>query len=144
MEPIVDVPFVPVTVIVDEASRLPDILKSPATVEEALEINPPYKLARLATDKVELAESGPEILKIPETVEDEEEMKPDRVDKPEALRILADKVEEELKTPLTNKLLEKVEEAEEMIPFMKLASPPKKELLETNSCEVEAFPVTAR
>ena len=83
-------------------------------------------------------------MKIPETVEEALEMKPDKVDNPEALRILADKVEEELKTPLTNKLLEKVEEAEEINPFMKLASPPKKELLETNNCEVEALPVTAK
>ena len=44
--------------------------KLPITVEEPLEINPPFKLAKLATDKVEEADNGPDTWKVLATVEE--------------------------------------------------------------------------
>lgn len=113
-------------------------------VDEAEEIKPPYKLESPFANKVEEALNGPLTLRMLEKVEEAVERRPDKVESPLALNTLADKVEEELKTPLTNKLLEKVEEALDINPFIKLASLPNEEVLETVNCEVEALPVTVK
>ena len=134
IEPIVEVPDVPVTVMVEDARRLPDTWKFPATVEEALEINPPYRLERLATSNVEEALNGPLTWKGPETVLEAVDRKPfENVAR-----------EEKFAKPVTLRMEANVEEAEEMNPAMKLEIPPKNEELETRSWEVDALPVTAR
>ena len=57
-------PFWAVVVAVDEAFNPPVRTKVPLIVEEALEINPPAKVERSNTDKVEEADSGPLTLRL--------------------------------------------------------------------------------
>ena len=93
----------------------PDICNGPATVEEPVEIYP-AKLASPPTFKVEEALSAPVTFKVEAMVEEALEINPER-----------------LESPLTLRVEENVEEAEEINPFIKLASPPKIEVLETVS-----------
>ena len=96
-EPMVEVPLVPVTVIVEEASKLPDIFRSPATVEEAEEINPPERVARLVAEKL------PEVVRLLEKVPKPAES-PASVEVPEMFKLpkpikLLEKVPNEAETP---------------------------------------------
>ena len=70
----------------EEAWRFPDMWSEPATVEEALEINP-ERFAKPPTLKVEEADNGPLTLSWALTVEEAEEIKPDRFAKPLTLKV---------------------------------------------------------
>ena len=61
---------------VEEAWRLPAICKEPLIVEEACETNPPDKVERLATNKVEEALRTPLTERLEEKVEEAVESRP--------------------------------------------------------------------
>lgn len=62
----------------DEALRAPATWRPAEMEEEALEINPPVRVARLPTDMVDDAERLPDTWRPAEMEEDADEIKPDR------------------------------------------------------------------
>ena len=98
-----------VEVAVEEARNTPSMLRLPTTVEDPTETKPAFKLARLATVKVDEALNDPLTLSIPEKVEEAElaSRPPLRYAKLATVKVL-----EAFKEPLTFKIPAKVEEAE--------------------------------
>jgi len=117
-------PFWAVVVAVDEAFNPPVRTKVPLIVEEALEINPPPKVERFKTDKVEEALRAP-VVNGPTTVEEAVEIKPALVVRRPLIPKVETAVEEatEIKPafmvvrPLTLNAATAVEEALEIKPF---------------------------
>jgi len=71
-----------------EAAKLPLTMRLPPTLEEALEMKPPYRVAREFTNKVEEALRGPETLRGPPILEEAFEMRPFlKVERPKACKV---------------------------------------------------------
>lgn len=112
----------PPTARVEEERSTPETWRLFEIVEEALEINPSFKLAKLATVKVLEAERGPVTFRELEIVEEPAETNaPSKLESPETARVL-----EADNGPLTFRFALMVEEAWEIKPLANCKIPVSK------------------